>query len=452
MKLTNFDNYTSLYVLEVEKNALDFVRKYALPAFAGIMTSLSSIAILLYFELQTSAPIIWIICVTLMQTASLFLRRKLPLSGLTHKRKLHIVILFNMIDGFVIASCILFIPYINDILRTVLIFSMVTSCLGATITTMGYQPLFLAFSVPVSFSFLSSPLLSIYLWGGTDSLYVVFIISCTICGFIYSVSRGIRKNYKNAIVSNLKNIETNEKLQKAMQEAKIANQSKTRFFASASHDLRQPINTISLFVATLSLKKLNPEDTQIVKNISSAVNTIDTQLSSLLEISKLDSGALKTNKSDINVISILEDMMNIYRDQNLSESLFIDFTSDFNSVLSHTDQTLFERIISNLVVNSIKYTPAGSITVSVKPRDENYISIFISDTGIGISKSDLAHIYDEFFQANNPERDGKEGFGLGLSIVKRLCILLDVEITITSKVGKGTNIQLDVPFLECETK
>ena len=338
-------------------------------------------------------------------------------------------------------------PYISDITRTVLIFTMITTCIGATITTLGYQLFFLCFSIPISISFLSSSILSIALWGGSNSLYAVFIISFAIAIFIYNVSKDIYRNYQDAFNINLKNREMNEELEEAVSAAKNANESKTRFLAAASHDLRQPIHTLSLFIAALSLKSLNTEDQQIISHMTSAVNTIDTQLNSFVEMSKLDTGIVVPKNTDIDIVPILRDMISLYKDQQNSDNLSFKFSSTVTEALINTDQMLFERVMQNIVGNSIKYTESGSINVLLEKSDEENLSITIDDTGVGISKENLLKIYDEFYQVGNLERDSKHGFGLGLSIVKKLCELLNFNIEIKSDLGKGTSVQLKVPYL-----
>ena len=446
MKVSN-PKHSPAYSIEIEENALNFYREYALIAFIAIVSALWVIAIILFIELKSALPIYWIICVTILESFSFFLRRLLPNTQLPRSKKLKIAALLNFFDGCVIGSCIIFMPYISDIIRTVLIFAMITSCIGATTTTLGYQLFFLCFSAPISVSFLSSSILSIQLWGGSNSLYAVLIISLAISLFIYNVSKDIYRNYQDAFNINLKNREMNEELEEAVSAAKNANKSKTRFLAAASHDLRQPIHTLSLFIAALSLKSLNTEDQQIISHMTSAVNTIDTQLNSFVEMSKLDTGIVVPKNTDIDIVPILRDMISLYKDQQNSDDLSFKFSSTVTAALINTDQMLFERVMQNIIGNSIKYTESGSINVFLEKSDEENLSITIDDTGVGISKENLLKIYDEFYQVGNLERDSKHGFGLGLSIVKKLCELLNFNIEIKSDLGKGTSVQLKVPYI-----
>ena len=446
MKTSNF-KYSPAYSIEIEENALNFFREYALSAYLGVLSGLWVVAIILYVELESLFPIYWIICVTALESLSFYFRRLLPKTELARSKKLKLAALLNFFDGCVIGSCIIFMPYISDIIRTVLIFTMITTCIGATITTLGYQLFFLCFSIPISISFLSSSILSITLWGGSNALYAVFIISFAIAIFIYNVSKDIYRNYQDAFNINLKNREMNQELEEAVNEAKDANESKTRFLAAASHDLRQPIHTLSLFIAALSLKSLNSEDQQIISHMTSAVNTIDTQLNSFVEMSKLDTGIVVPKNADIDIVPILRDMVSLYKDQQNSDNLSFEFSSTVTEALINTDQMLFERVLQNIIGNSIKYTESGSINVLLEKSDEKNLSITIDDTGVGISKENLLKIYDEFYQVGNLERDSKHGFGLGLSIVKKLCELLNFNIEIKSDLGKGTSVQLKVPYL-----
>ena len=181
--------------------------------------------------------------------------------------------------------------------------------------------------------------------------------------------------------------------------------------------------------------------------MTSAVNTIDTQLNSFVEMSKLDTGIVVPKNTDIDIVPILRDMISLYKDQQNSDDLSFKFSSTVTAALINTDQMLFERVMQNIIGNSIKYTESGSINVFLEKSDEENLSITIDDTGVGISKENLLKIYDEFYQVGNLERDSKHGFGLGLSIVKKLCELLNFNIEIKSDLGKGTSVQLKVPYL-----
>lgn len=447
MNNPNLKHETS-YSIEIEDNALSFFREYALSAFLGLVSALWIATIIIYIELKSSFPIYWIISLTIIEFISFCCRRMLPETNLSRSQKLKLAALLNFFDGLVIGSCIIFMPYVSDIVRTVLIFTMITSCIGATITTLGYQLFFLCYSIPVAISFLLSSILSTTLWGGSSSLYAVFIISLAIYIFICSVSRDIYRKYQDSFQINLKNKEMNQELKKAVNQAKKANQSKTRFFAAASHDLRQPINTISLFIAALSLKNLGPDEAQIVTHMTSAVNTIDTQLNSLLEMSKLDSGIINSKNTDIDIIPRLSNMISLYKDQHSSDALSFEFHHTTTVALVNTDPILFERIIQNIIGNSIKYTPSGQIDIHLEKIGNKRLSITIKDTGIGISKENLEKIYDEFYQVDNHERDAGQGFGLGLSIVKKLCELTEIDIDIKSELALGTSVILTMSQLQ----
>lgn len=208
------------------------------------------------------------------------------------------------------------------------------------------------------------------------------------------------------------------------------------------------MTTLSLFIATMSMKKLPPEEAEIITHMSTAINSIDAQLDSLLDISKLDAGIIKVNKGQHNIIQFISRLVIQYNEQYKDEDAVpIRFSSKLEHATALIDIVLFERIIRNLVGNAIKYTPNGYIDIEIDGQ-ENHLDITVTDTGVGINNKKLKYVFDEFYQAGNPERDGKKGLGLGLSIVKRMCELLDMQIGIKSEEGIGTSATLS---LECDT-
>jgi CheY-like chemotaxis protein/anti-sigma regulatory factor (Ser/Thr protein kinase) len=168
-------------------------------------------------------------------------------------------------------------------------------------------------------------------------------------------------------------------------------------------------------------------------------------LDSLMDISKIDGGTISIQPRCISLLSLIKDEVGLYRPlaQEKKLSLILKSAHDFEIV---ADPIMIRRVVSNLLDNALKYTQAGSITVSVSKAD-GYFNIEIVDTGVGISDHDQSLIFKEFFQVNNPERDRRKGVGLGLSIVQRLIDQLDGKITVNSDLGRGTSILVTLPEL-----
>ncbi|MDH3287176.1 MAG: ATP-binding protein [Betaproteobacteria bacterium] len=231
--------------------------------------------------------------------------------------------------------------------------------------------------------------------------------------------------------------------EQAQQEAEAANRSKTRFFAAASHDLRQPLHAMGLFAAALYEKIRDPEVLNVVKSINASVSALEGLFNELLDISKIDSGVIKPDFSHFALEGVFGRLRNDFSAEAAEKSLRLSLAGGAQIVES--DPVLLERILRNLVSNAIRNTAAGEVTITAAPVNGS-VRIEVRDTGPGIRPEERERIFEEFFQLANPARTSKKGLGLGLSTVKRLCGLLGYEVRLTSEIGKGSTFSLDVPL------
>ncbi|MBX2847120.1 MAG: hybrid sensor histidine kinase/response regulator [Acidiferrobacterales bacterium] len=427
---------------EIERQALAFLNKYALPAFLSVSLALTALSIFIYRSFNSQIVYYWLAIVLCLLTTNLKFRQKIPFIRTSHETKLRLGIAVNIVEGFLVSSCLLFFPGVDNGIRMLMITLLLVTPTGAISTTLGYRPFYLAFTTPIFISIITASVYVIYARSESESYYVIIFCSIIIALFLYQLSTGISNSFKDAFAANLKVKKINHELEKASNQAKQANESKTRFLASASHDLRQPINVLSLFVANLSLKDSEGEYSDIIGHMNTAINSIDAQLESLLDISKLDAGVVDVKPQEVNLAKFTEDLVSSYPDTDKIEMRYF---SEIEDLVVDTDIALLERILNNLVSNSVKYTNEGYIEVSLKcDKEKAYINI--KDTGIGIKPKDLENIFDEFYQVDNAERSSANGLGLGLSIVKRLTNLLNIEISMTSQYGLGTQISMSMPY------
>ncbi len=265
-------------------------------------------------------------------------------------------------------------------------------------------------------------------------------------GMVMLTSRGIRRSIHQSIELRFQNLDLidsltqqNAKTETALSEAQRASKAKTRFFAAANHDLRQPLHSLSLFTATLASHVDKPEQREIVDHIDNSVKSLEELFNSLLDISSLDAGTLKVHKSHFNIRDYIQritpDLMQLAHEKNL------DFHVDVGDHVVFTDPTLLHRIINNLTANAIAYTEQGSISIASEIVGSD-VKISVKDTGKGIDDKQVYAIFDEFVQLDNPERDRSKGLGLGLSIVQRITDLLDIDLTVDTQVGKGSSFEI----------
>jgi PAS domain S-box-containing protein len=224
--------------------------------------------------------------------------------------------------------------------------------------------------------------------------------------------------------------------------AERANQDKTRFLATASHDLRQPIQAIHLLLHLLLSHDLPPAAAGIAERIQGAVEGLGRIVDTLLDISKLDAGVIKPRLSRFHLGALLRELVDEHRP--LSERVGVSVSYVNCNVHVESDRDLLARILRNLISNAIKYAPLGRILVGVR-RSADRAWVQVLDTGIGIAPGDIDAVFEEFRQIGNSARDRREGLGLGLSIVQRLANLLEHPLKVSSVPGRGSCFAVSVP-------
>ena len=222
-----------------------------------------------------------------------------------------------------------------------------------------------------------------------------------------------------------------------------ANQAKSRFLATASHDLRQPLQTLALLNGALRRMVTSPDAAEVLAQEESAVATMSRLLNTLLDISKLESGAVKPDLRDFRIANVLEAVRRDFRAPAQTKGLELVVEPCGESI--HSDPAMVEQIMKNLVSNAVKYTQHGRVVVRCR-REGAMLRIDVLDTGVGIPAAQLAYIYDEFYQVGVSPNASRDGYGLGLSIVQRLVKLLNARLEAMSEVGKGSVFSLLLPL------
>jgi len=231
-------------------------------------------------------------------------------------------------------------------------------------------------------------------------------------------------------------------LEAARAAAERANLAKSRFLATASHDLRQPVQSLSLLAGTLRRLATDAASLEAVNSLEQAVKTMSRLLNALLDVSKLESGKVKPDVRDFPVALLLRELRGEFIGSAHSKGL--ELVVDPAEEWAHSDPLLVGQILRNLVANAIRYTERGAITLCSR-RDGDAVRTEVRDTGVGIPKDQLAYIYDEFYQVASDSSVAREGYGLGLSIVQRLVRLLQVQLDVVSEVGVGSTFTLTLP-------
>lgn len=239
--------------------------------------------------------------------------------------------------------------------------------------------------------------------------------------------------------------EQGEGLQNAKFDAERANKAKSVFLASASHDLRQPLNAMQMYIAALQSKVKDKEILRIIEDINSVSISTARLLNALLDVSELEVGAIKPRHEIFSVnnilISIFQSFLPLAKDKEL------DFRIVPSSLYVRSDPALLERILGNFMSNAIRYTNKGSVLIGCRKRGDK-VSIEVWDTGCGISDDQMSLIYEDFYQIENKERDRGKGLGLGLALAKRLADSLEHTIDSKSSLGSGSCFSVSVDLAE----
>lgn len=278
-------------------------------------------------------------------------------------------------------------------------------------------------------------------------LVLMFLISITVPSLLLSADVEVRKKGEESL--RRAQIELERKVAERTQELELANAAKSRFLAMASHDLRQPLHALGLFVAQLRMPLRSGERTRTIELVDATRKEMDEMLNSLLDMSRLDAGILIPTITEFPIARLLQKIETTFDQATQETGLRLRVRRSDAWVRS--DAMLLERILLNLVSNAVRYTLRGGIIVGCRRRGQ-MLRIEVWDSGPGIPEDQKQNIFGEFFQLAARDRNRYGSMGLGLAIVDRLRLLLNHPIDLASTVGRGSRFAILVPMAdECDT-
>lgn len=269
-------------------------------------------------------------------------------------------------------------------------------------------------------------------------------------GVLLIFARNYARVARHSIALRFENVELIAQLREqtgraelALRTAEEANRAKSVFLASASHDLRQPLHALGLFLISLGRTSLDPRQRQLLTHIEASCGATREMLNTLLDFSKLEAGVVTPRPRAFRLQPLLHKLENEFAPQ-ADERGLVYRTRDTTATL-FGDPTLVELILRNLIANAIRYTRSGGVLVGCRRR-HFHASIEVWDTGIGIPAAQHGHIFREFHQLENPERDQRKGLGLGLAIVQGLARTMQTRVTLDSVPERGSVFRLSMPL------
>lgn len=326
-------------------------------------------------------------------------------------------------------------PLYQAILLCIMVGMSCASVAGNLVFPLSQQSYVALVTLPILFNILSEGGREYYLLAAMVGVFLLFVMK---------TGRDQSKFFELSIRRGFENIELAGQLEIKRAEAEQANKMKSRFLAAASHDLRQPMQALTLYVEVLKGHTADAEGDELLGRVERSVELLGAMFDALLDVSKLDAGVVQPNIQPFALQPLLDRMYGEFNVLAQDKGLELKVAIGCGAVVE-SDPLLLERILRNLISNALRYTVQGEVTVTcVQLADE--VRLEVRDTGIGIAPTHLPHIFEEYYQVGDRKRDRNKGLGLGLAIVKRLELLLGYQMQVKSTMGAGTSFALLIPL------
>ncbi len=334
-------------------------------------------------------------------------------------------------------SIFFLMPLGNLPFELLLVFAISNMAVAAMFSFGVHYPTFLAFFVPS----VGGAILGLFIRGSTLEFEIglgIAIFALVALRFVAALYRMFLRTFE----LRFENRDLVDQLTVEKEAAVSASLAKSRFLAAASHDLRQPMHALNLYLGTLAGMELSGNARAMVGNVRQCADTMDELFRGLLDVSRLDAGAVQTDPCRFPINELLERIRLEFAPQAQAKGLRLRVARC--RAIVYSDPALVERILRNFTANALRYTERGSILIGCR-RMRGQVRVAVYDTGPGIAPEHRKVIFEEFYQIANPNRDRTRGIGLGLAIVERLARLLNAALTLESQPGRGSMFAVDLP-------
>jgi two-component system, sensor histidine kinase len=411
-------------------------------AFTNIF-SVSIMAIIFWDSASRPHLIAWVLAVAALSTYRVALWRRFLRHEFTleiARRWLRRMFLGPGLSGLFWGLAALFIvPEVTIIQQFVFLCAFVLYAVSSMFNYSAYFPSYLCVFLPFGLFIIGAAAAGKMTYHPAFSAVLfLFVLSITL------VARRFNRTFIESLHLRFENIGLIQQLTIQKDAAEAANFAKSRFLAAASHDLRQPMHAISLYLGTLAGFKLPVRARELLTKARQCAQTMDDMFRALLDMSRLDASVVQPKIRVFPIASILDQIRVQFEPYARTKGLALRIAPC--SAFVRCDLAMAERIVRNLAANAVRYTEQGKILVGCRRKGDS-LRVGVYDTGPGIPKEKHILVFEEFYQIDNPERDRTKGLGLGLAIVKRLAKLLSCPITLKSQSGRGSVFAIDLPLI-----
>lgn len=299
-----------------------------------------------------------------------------------------------------------------------------------------HWPTFYAFAIPAIVPAITSVLWPQHLfpWPFAIGITTLFIAAI-------KIAKSFSATFEESVSQRFRNDQLYQALAQERDASIAANVAKSKFIASASHDLRQPMHAINLYLDAVDPDDMGDKSRRLIDKIKGSVGTVNSMFDSLLSISRLDAYTLQVSPHDFSLASLVQSVADICVPKAQAKGLAL--TLDHPPARVYGDSFILRQILLNLISNALQYTSVGQIQVRLFAVEGN-LALRVTDTGCGVSPDDQLHIFEEFYRADHSRRL-HDGLGLGLAIVRRFCDLMGARIQVTSALGEGCTFEVFTP-------
>jgi signal transduction histidine kinase/CheY-like chemotaxis protein len=333
---------------------------------------------------------------------------------------------------------VLMAPDLLLVNRVIYVYMITVALMGSMFAYSVHKPTFYTFTLPIMIPSLTTGLWSvdIFPWTFSVGLATVYIV-------VLGISKSFSQTFEDSVRLRFRNERLYQELANERDQSVAANVAKSKFIAVASHDLRQPMHAVNVYLDIVNADNFPEHDKLLLTKIKSSVTSLNSMFDSLLNISKLDAHVTPVNNRTFGLQELANTLRDLYETRAKNKGLI--FKISFLDLNVCGDKLLLQQIIGNLISNAIQYTETGSVAVKLITQNDR-LAVEVVDTGCGVDDSEKQHIFGEFYRADRT-RSLHDGLGLGLSIVQRLCSLIGADVYLLSKLGEGSKFVVTTPYV-----